>query len=209
MPDQYLVSFALFFSLLNPFLMSIYLLPMIRSLGFAQFSKVLIQGALISSVVFLLFAYGGEAVFNRYLQVRFESFQIFGGIIFLIIGLRYVFEGADTLESTRGGKAEHLAGSVAMPFMIGPGTISAAVVTGTRLSVWGSAIIIIATMVCTCSILILLKGIHDRVKARNARYVDRYVEIVGRLAALLVGTIAIDMIVTGLLGVIKTLPFAH
>ena len=69
--------------------MSIYLLPMIRSLGFAQFSKVLIQGALISSVVFLLFAYGGEAVFNRYLQVRFESFQIFGGIIFLIIGLRY------------------------------------------------------------------------------------------------------------------------
>ncbi len=209
MPDQYLVSFALFFSLLNPFLMSIYLLPMIRSLGFAQFSKVLIQGALISSVVFLLFAYGGEAVFNRYLQVRFESFQIFGGIIFLIIGLRYVFEGADTLESTRGGKAEHLAGSVAMPFMIGPGTISAAVVTGTRLSVWGSAIIIIATMVCTCSILILLKGIHDRVKARNARYVDRYVEIVGRLAALLVGTIAIDMIVTGLLGVIKTLPFAN
>ncbi len=209
MPDQYLVSFALFFSLLNPFLMSIYLLPMIRSLGFAQFSRVLIQGALISSVVFLLFAYGGEAVFNRYLQVRFESFQIFGGIIFLIIGLRYVFEGADTLESTRGGKAEHLAGSVAMPFMIGPGTISAAVVTGTRLNVWGSAIIILATMVCTCSILIVLKGIHDRVQARNARYVDRYVEIVGRLAALLVGTIAIDMIVTGLLGIIDTLPFAH
>lgn len=178
---------------------------MIRSLGFAQFSKVLIQGALISTVVFLLFAYGGEAVFNRYLQVRFESFQIFGGIIFLIIGLRYVFEGADTLESTRGGKAEHLAGSVAMPFMIGPGTISAAVVTGTRLSVWGSAIIIISTMILTCSILILLKSIHDRVKARNARYVDRYVEIVGRLAALLVGTIAIDMIVTGLLGVIRTI----
>ncbi len=209
MPDLYLVSFALFFSLLNPFLMSIYLLPMIRSLGFAQFNKVLIQGALISSVVFLLFAYGGEAVFNRYLQVRFESFQIFGGIIFLIIGLRYVFEGADTLESTRGGKAEHLAGSVAMPFMIGPGTISAAVVTGTRLNVLGSAIIIIATMVCTCSILIFLKFVHDRVKARNARYVDRYVEIVGRLAALLVGTIAIDMIVTGTLGIIKTLPFAQ
>ena len=185
--------------------MSMYLLPMIRSLGFAQFSRVLIQGALISTVVFLLFAYGGEAVFNRYLQVRFESFQIFGGIIFLIIGLRYVFEGADTLESTRGGKAEHLAGSVAMPFMIGPGTISAAVVTGTRLNVLGSAIIIIATMVLTCSILILLKAIHDRVKARNARYVDRYVEIVGRLAALLVGTIAIDMIVTGLLGIIGTL----
>lgn len=202
MSSQFAQSFALFFSLLNPFLMSIYLLAMIRQLSFTQFTKVLIQGALISSIVFLLFAYGGEAIFNWFLQVRFESFQIFGGLIFLIIGLRYVFEGADTLESTRGGKAEYLAGSVAMPFMIGPGTISAAVVTGSNLGLIGAAMVIAATMLSTCSILILLKFLHDHLKNKYSRYVDRYVEIVGRLSALLIGTIAIDMIVTGILGLI-------
>lgn len=30
------------------------------------------------------------------------------------------------------GKAEHLAGSVAMPFMIGPGTVNASVIIGTK-----------------------------------------------------------------------------
>lgn len=201
MPDQFLTSFALFFTLLNPFLMSIYLLGMIRQLSLSQFSKVLIQGALISSVVFLLFSYGGEAIFNRFLQVRFESFQIFGGIIFLIIGVRYVFEGAGTLESTR-GKPEYLAGSVAMPFMIGPGTISASVVIGSNLSMAGAAAVIVATMVLTCSMLILFKYIHDNLKARYARYVDRYIEIVGRLSSLLIGSIAVDMIITGVMGLL-------
>lgn len=45
----------------------------------------------------MLFAWGGEAIFSKYLNVRFEAFQIFGGLIFLVIGYRYVFQGADTI----------------------------------------------------------------------------------------------------------------
>ena len=36
------------------------------------------------------------------------------------------------------GAPEHLAGTIAMPFMIGPGTISAAVVTGMGVPYWGN-----------------------------------------------------------------------
>lgn len=43
--------------------------------------------------------------------------------------LSLCFQGADTIGEMRGAP-EHLAGTIAMPFMIGPGTISAAVVTG-------------------------------------------------------------------------------
>jgi hypothetical protein len=32
----------------------------------------------------------------------FEAFQIFGGLIFLVIGYRYVFQGADTIGEMRG-----------------------------------------------------------------------------------------------------------
>ena len=32
----------------------------------------------------------------------------------------------------------------------------------------------------------------------QVKYIDRYFDIVGRLSALLIGTIAIDMIVTGI-----------
>ncbi|MBU3847331.1 MAG: MarC family protein [Candidatus Acinetobacter avistercoris] len=196
-------SFALFFSLLNPFLMSIYMLGIIRNSDAKTFNMALIQGSLISLVVFIIFAKTGEAFFNDVLHVRFESFQIFGGIIFLVIGYRYVFEGADTIGVMRGAP-NHLAGTIAMPFMIGPGTISAAVITGVRLSLMETIIVIFITLFLTCSILILMKYAHDHLQHKYSNYIDLYVDIVGRLAALLIGTIAIDMIVTGVAGIIQS-----
>lgn len=200
--SPYIHSFALFFSLLNPFLMSIYMIGMIRNTEAKVFNKALIQGSLMSLAVFGLFAWGGEAIFNRYLNVRFESFQIFGGIIFLVIGYRYVFEGAETIGAMRGAP-EHLASTIAMPFMIGPGTISAAVVTGVSLPLASGIAIIAGTLSLTCLILILMKLVHDHLQHKHSKYIDRYVDIVGRLAALLIGTIAIDMIINGVTGLLQ------
>ena len=195
--SPYINTFALFFSLLNPFLMSIYMIGLIRHTETKVFNKGLIQGGCIAYLVFLLFAWGGEAIFSNYLNVRFESFQIFGGLIFLVIGYRYVFQGADTIGEMRGAP-EHLAGTVAMPFMVGPGTISAAVVTGLSMSIGEAALVIAFTMFLTCGILILMKFSHDHLRYKHSKYIDRYFDIVGRLSALLIGTIAIDMIVTGI-----------
>ncbi|EMD3937139.1 MarC family protein [Acinetobacter baumannii] len=196
MSSPFISTFILFFSLLNPFLMSIYMIGLIRHTETRVFNKALIQGSLIAYVVFLLFAWGGEAIFNRYLNVRFESFLIFGGLIFLVIGYRYVFQGADTIGEMRGAP-EHLAGTVAMPFMIGPGTISAAVVTGMSMSLLEAAIVIALVLFVSSSVLIAMKFSHDHLRYSHAKYIDRYFDIVGRLAALLIGTIAVDMIVNG------------
>ncbi|QNX86595.1 MarC family protein [Acinetobacter seifertii] len=196
MSSPFIGTFILFFSLLNPFLMSIYMIGLIRHTETKVFNKALIQGGFIAYVVFLLFAWGGEAIFNRYLNVRFESFLIFGGLIFLVIGYRYVFQGADTIGEMRGAP-EHLAGTVAMPFMIGPGTISAAVVTGMSMSLVEAAIVIALVLILSCSVLIAMKFSHDHLRYSHAKYIDRYFDIVGRLAALLIGTIAVDMIVNG------------
>ena len=189
MLTSYLHAFALFFSLLNPFLMSIYMIGMIRNSEAKVFNKALIQGCLIAFIVFMLFAWGGEAIFSKYLNVRFEAFQIFGGLIFLVIGYRYVFQGADTIGEMRGAP-EHLAG-----------TISAAVVTGMALPISGAAMIIFLTLALTCGLMILMKFAHDHLRYKHAKYIDRYVDIVGRLSALLIGTIAVDMIINGIIGV--------
>lgn len=202
MLSPYIHSFALFFSLLNPFLMSIYMIGMIRNIEARIFNRALIQGSGIAYLVFMFFAWGGERIFNQYLNVRFESFQIFGGIIFLVIGYRYVFQGADTIGAIRGAP-EHLAGTVAMPFMVGPGTISAAVVTGMDIGLTGAALVTFVTLALTCIILILMKFMHDNLRYKHAKYVDYYFDIVGRLSALLIGTIAVDMIVTGITHLIQ------
>lgn len=194
--EPYIASFLLFFALLNPFLMSVYLLDLITDLPRGMFVRVLTRGALISGAVFVLFAWSGDALFREVLHVRFASFQVFGGIIFLLIGGRFVFSGADAMRATR-GQPEHIAGSIAMPFMIGPGTVSASVVVGTRLPLPSAVGVIFATLAATVVLVAAIKLAHDFLKERNARLIDRYMEIVGRVSALLIGTFAIEMIFEG------------
>ena len=117
------------FILLNPFLMSVYLISLIRELSLREFFSVMARAHLISAVAFLLFAIAGDAIFEDAFRVRFASFLTFGGIVFLMIGVRSVFSGKILLFETH-GNPEHLAGAVAMPFMIAPGTLSASMLIG-------------------------------------------------------------------------------
>jgi len=197
--EPHVSSALLLLALLNPFLMSIYLLDLITDLPRALFVRVLARAALISAVVFSLFAWGGDAIFSEVLQVRFASFQVFGGIVFLIIGVRFVFHGVGAMRAIR-GKPEHLAGAIAMPFMIGPGTVSASVVIGARLPVPNAIAVIFAALATTAVLVTAIKLAHDALKAHHARLVDRYIEVVGRISALLIGTFAVEMIFEGIGG---------
>jgi len=192
----FIESAVLLFVLLNPFLLCIYLLDVIQELDVRRFGRVLARAAVISGVVFVVFAWAGDAVFSRVLQVRFCAFQIFGGIVFLVIAIRFVLVGSQAISSLR-GSAEHLAGSIAMPFMIGPGTVSASVLVGTRLPIALAAAAVAAALSITVLTVFLLKTLHDLVRRRNERLVERYVEIVGRISALVIGTIAVEMVLQG------------
>ncbi|MBD3317975.1 MAG: MarC family protein [Chitinivibrionales bacterium] len=183
--------------LLNPFLLVLYLLDLIEILDHCSFRKVLLRAGLISFAVFVIFTALGDAVFTAFLQARFASFQIFGGIVFLLIGVRFVFSGTRAFHGLR-GDPQHLAGSIAMPIMIGPGTLSASIVAGQRLGIaWGSLAVLMAVVI-SLGVIIALKLVHDYVKPRHEGLIERYVEIVGRVAALVIGTFSIEMIMRGL-----------
>jgi len=196
--DPFLKSLALFLVLFNPFLMSIYLLDLIQELDRVVFLRVLLRATLISGAVFALFAWGGEAIFTNLLQVDFSSFLIFGGVVIFLIALQMMFTGSEAIRRMRGGNPAHLSGSIAMPFMIGPGTISASVLSGKLLS-WSMAVAAITlSLLLTVAMLMLLKLGFDSIKVRNADLLERYIDIVGRAGALLTGTIGVQMIMQGM-----------
>ena len=189
-------SSALLFMLLNPFLVVIYLVDMIQKLNQKQFNSVLIRAGLISMIVFCAFAVLGDMVFSDLIHAEFASFQIFGGIIFLLIGLQFVFRGPEAIEVLR-GESEHLAGAVAMPVLIGPGTISASVIIGKNHSSLIACSAVILAIFGSVLIILILKSIHDYVRPRNERLIERYIEIAGRITALFVGTVSVEMIMQG------------
>jgi len=183
--------------LLNPFLIIIYLVDVVQKLKQKQFRFVLVRAGLIASTVFCSFAILGDTIFTGLMQVEFASFQIFGGIVFLLIGIQFVFKGPTAIEALR-GESEHIAGSIAMPVLIGPGTVSACVIIGKRHEpLVACTVVVIAVFICLITI-ILLKFIHDLVNQTQEGLINRYIEIAGRITALYVGTVAIDMIMQGL-----------
>lgn len=196
MPD-YLRTMTLMFVLLNPFLVIVYLTDVVQRLERRQFQKVLVRAAFIASAVFCCFALLGDAVFSDIVQADFASFQIFGGVVFLLIGIQFVFKGPSAIELLR-GESEHLAGAIAMPVLIGPGTISASVVAGKRhepLLACGTLLVAVAASIV---VMLFLKWVHDVVRPQNEQLIQRYVEVTGRITALFVGTVAVEMIMTGL-----------
>lgn len=183
--------------LLNPFLVVVYLIDVMEKMERTTFRHVLIRAAFISSIVFSVFAILGDAIFSDILHVDFASFQIFGGIIFLLIGLQFVFRGPKAIEILN-GESEHLAGAIAMPVLIGPGSISVSVIIGKRLDPLMACLsILFAVSICVV-IILLLKYLHDIARARHERLIQRYIEIAGRITALYVGTVSIEMIMQGI-----------
>ena len=131
------------------------------------------------------------------MQAEFASFQIFGGIVFLLIGLQFVFQGTTAIEILR-GESQHLAGAIVMPILIGPGTISASVIVGKRHDPLTACVIVFTAVLASAFLVLGLKAAHDYVRPRNGALIQRYIEIAGRIAALYVGTVSIEMIMQGL-----------
>ena len=183
--------------LLNPFLVIVYLVDVIEKLDEGQFRWVLFRAGAIAAAVFIVFALVGDAVFSRLLQAQFASFQIFGGVVFLLIGIQFVFRGPGAIEILR-GESGHVAGAIAMPVLIGPGTISASIIIGERLTPWEAVAAILTAVFLSMAIMAGLKGVHDYVRPRNEPLVQRYIEVAGRITALVAGTIAVEMLMRGL-----------
>jgi multiple antibiotic resistance protein len=190
-------SSVLLLMLLNPFFVILYLIDVMQKKSAMQFAKILINAGLISSSVFVLFGLLGDYIFRTIFQADFASFQIFGGIVFLLIGIQFVLKGTHSIDILRGDSNE-IAGAIALPIMIGPGTISASVLTGKKLDMLLAVLSILFAVGVSIFVMILLKYIHDYVRPKREILIERYTEIAGRLMALYVGTFSVDMIMKGI-----------
>jgi len=193
---EFLKSTALLLMLLNPFLIIIYLIDVVQIMDRRQFARVIIRAALIATVVFWFFAILGDVVFISVVQAEFASFQIFGGIVFLLIGLQFVFRGPKAIEILR-GDSKQLAGAIAMPLLIGPGTISASVIAGKKLAPLIACTSVFLAVSVSVLIMVSLKVLYDITLPKREALIQRYIEISGRITALFVGTISIEMIMKG------------
>lgn len=194
----FIISFLI---LLNPFALFIYILPVKKEHGLNKFNSILIRASLISYAIYLLFAIFGPRLFE-FLLINFEAFRIFGGIVLTGFALSFILQGRQSMITTR-GELNKIAAEIALPFIVGAGTITQSILIGNRFSDLNSAFIIACVMLINYAIVMGLIIFRTKLKPKMQIVFDRNAEIVLRVTGFLVGAYGINLIVVGVQNLIK------
>lgn len=186
-----------FFVMLNPFALFLYLLPLKKEVGLRRFIHILARASLISAAIYILFAVSGEALFAA-MRIKFDSFRIFGGIVVSAFALIFILQGKKSMITTR-GELNSIAAEIALPFIVGAGTITLSILMGRAMGPLKSTIAISVVMLLNFITIILLAVFRQKLKPRPQIVFDKNAEILLRINGFIVGAFGIDLIVTGLL----------
>ncbi|MBS3734118.1 MAG: MarC family protein [Phycisphaerae bacterium] len=195
--NGYLESILAFTAILNPFALSLYLLGVMDDLERRQFFRVLARASVMSLAAFWLCALGGEPILRHGFGVSMPALRAFGGLIFLVIAYKYTLHGYHAAEAFR-GSLDELPSAIALPYMIGAGTITQAIIIG-RNHHWLVTLGMILAAVAICFVIVTtFYVIRELLRRKREHVFRRYVNLLARLNGLLIGAIAVKMIFTGI-----------
>lgn len=190
---SYIVSFLI---LLNPFALFVYVLPILKEQGVGKFSSVMLRASLISGGIYIFFALSGQAIFNA-LGINFEAFRIFGGVVLVSFALSFILQGKQSMITTR-GELSKIAAEIALPFIVGAGTITLSIIMGEALKPSVAFIAIVIVMILNYLIIIWLGILRQSLTHKLKTVFDKNSEILLRINGFIVGAYGVNLIFEGL-----------
>lgn len=193
-----LLSIVELIVMLNPFALFLYLEPIRKDLNHKQFVTVIFKASLISLSICYLFFFSGEFLFKKVFLIDFESFRIFGGIIIFSFAYFFIVKGQRALIMIK-EDLDDLASEIALPFMVGAGTISLSILTSYRHNTMIGILVLLIAFVINFGSIFLLKKLRDSLEGKKLKTAyDKNMEILLRLNGFFIGAIGINMILTGI-----------
>ncbi len=187
-----------FFVMLNPFAIFVILEPLRRNMERKNFSVMLTRASANSALIFIMFYLVGDVIFTKIFQIEFEAFRIFGGIVIFSFAYLYVVKESRTLIQPR-ESINDLAINVSVPFMVGAGTISLAVLLAEISPNPLSGIAAIMAIILANHLIILGLGkIRVVLLPASEQHFDRYMDLAMKINIFMIGSIGVNMVITGL-----------
>ena len=187
-----------FLVMLNPFALFLYLNPVMEELEHKNFLKVLFKATIISFGIFLVFLFTGKFLFEDFFQINFESFRIFGGVVIFSLAYLFIVKGQKAMIHMK-GSLDDLASEIALPFMIGAGTISLTILMANELPIRIGFVSLILILAINYVFILILKAMRDNFDRKRMKVAfDKNMDILLRLNGFFVGAIGINMILTAI-----------
>ena len=185
-----------FLVLLNPFAMFIFLQPVIRKTSSRELMLVLAKSSVVAFAIFVLFALSGDVFFEKVLQVQFDSFRIFGGLVITYLSFVMIVNGKKSFI-TYNEDHSIISSEIVMPLMVGAGTISLSVIMGNSFGKIDTIIALALVIAITYALIVALTLFRQKVVNQFEKAFDKNMDMALRLIAFFAGTIGLDMILVG------------
>ncbi|MCC9135791.1 MarC family protein [Pontibacter silvestris] len=193
-----------FLVMLNPFALFLYLKPVMQDLTDADFRSVFLKASLISFFIFLAFLLFGDVVFQKVFRINFESFRIFGGIVLFSFAYIFIVQGKKAFIQIK-GDLHDLASEIALPFMVGAGTISLTVLMSEQLQLWQGVLSLATIMLVNFIFIMGMKQVRSSMRSKKVKTAfDKNMELLLRINGFFLGAIGIDMVVAGISNLLTT-----
>ncbi len=184
--------------MLNPFALFLYLEPIRKDLSHKNFMRVIFKATLISFAICLAFFFLGDSIFRKVFQIDFESFRIFGGIIIFSYAYFFIVRGQKALIMIK-ENLDDLASEIALPFMVGSGTISLSILLSQKHSMLIGSLSLVIIFSVNFLTLFMLKRFRDMIEGKKFKTAfDKNMEVLLRLNGFFIGAIGINMVLTGI-----------
>lgn len=190
--------------ILNPLLSVSMFIDLTRGLSRTEIIKEAGIATAVAGILLLVFLIFNDAIFAA-LGISLESFKVAGGIILFILGLQIVLDlkvgnkvdKEKIAEVKSEGAGKSMAGVIiGTPIMCGPGAITTVMVIGSDI---GLILTVIAVFLSLIVIWLLL--VYSRYL--KAILGETVIDILSKIMGLLLAAIAVQMIWTGILGLIS------
>jgi multiple antibiotic resistance protein len=192
-----------FLILMNPFAQFLYLKSVADELDVPTFTRVYGKASLMSFIIYIIFAKAGDALFTEFFSIRFESFKIFGGIIIFSYAFLFILTGAKSMVRLK-ENLDDLASEIALPFIVGAGTIYLSILIGKNTpNIAVATVIIGAVMLINFLTVVLFALIKEQFKKKRRIAFDKLVSIAMRLNGFFMGAIGVHMVMDGLVSFFK------
>ena len=126
-----------------------------------------------------------------------SSFRLFGGLVLLGFAFGTIIQGKRSLIATK-GEMNDIAAQIAMPFIVGAGTIAMSIIMGKALGSVVALFSIAGVMAISFAIVLTLALIRQSLRKNLRTGLDQSLNVVLRLNGFFVGSIGVDLIVTSL-----------
>jgi multiple antibiotic resistance protein len=158
-----------------------------------------LRSSVIAAVILFSFAVIGNIILKNIFHVEIYSFKIAAGVVLFVMGFRALFKGV-FFETDSGANLSDISiVPLASPMIAGPATITAVISFSAEYGIYmASASMLMALSV---NLLIMLSSSYI------SKFLQRYhlMEALIRITGLIVATIAVQMVLSGITSWIGTL----